>query len=1749
MLSAADYKFLEKLYSGNHIDAYRGERVSDKGKVILKTTKGDYPSDKDIAALHHEFHLLEKLHLPGIIRAESLFEQQHRWILVLEDIAGKPLQEFLNGKPLELKEFFRIALQLVDIIGSLHQHHIIHKDIKPSNIIIEPTTLTIKLADLSISSQLSEESQEYMHPTILEGSLPYLSPEQTGRLNRPIDYRSDFYSLGITFFEVLTGQLPFQAQDPMELVHAHLAKFPPRVSSINSKIPDMISAIIAKLLAKMPEDRYDSAIGLKADLAECARQWDKHRYIEPFELGQQDIHDHLHISQKLYGREEEIETLLAAFDRVSLGTNELFLVSGYAGIGKTSLVREVHKPITSRHGYFIQGKFDQLQRNQPYSAIISVFQTLVKQILVEPEEALSRIRTDLNQALGHVGQVIIDVIPEMELIIGPQSSVPTLNPSETQNRFHMAFQALIRAFARAEHPLVIFLDDLQWIDSPSLTLLEVLLLDTTSRYILIIGSYRDNEATAGHPLLITIQALQKAKVKIEQIKLNPLNENDVKQLVMDTFSCSERQVQSFVNLLLEKTQGNPFFINEFLRTLYQEHLITFSYSDSHWQWDLDKINQQKITNNVVDLLIAKIQKLTPAAQALLPLAACIGHTFNLDTLHTISEQSKSQTAQQLWEAAEANLIRPIGEDYKMVSLSSAENAHIAYQFIHDRVQQAAYQLIPIETRQQIHLKIGRLLLKNEGNTKDFAKNEQALFQILEHLNQSISLITNASEQHHLAQLNFAATLKAKTAIAYQAAISYATAGVALLASSGWETDHDLMYSLTKEKAEIIYLLGRHEEAEKQFDELLQIAHTNIEKAEIYCVKMILYSNKNQYEQCIQTGLAALSLFDIHLPLEPKPHHILKQVAIITARTAFKSIANLDKILPETSDPEQLVISRLIFEMMAATFFSRPPLFVLMLCKGVAQSLQHGYSPYSISIYGGYATLLLQLKRWDTASAFLALANKLAEKENNPLYAGKLRTPIALFFNHWRYPLIECGDFVRKNYQLLLESGDLIFAVYMQCIYLPILHLREIPLNEFQKESDTSLEIFKKNKDEGWYDLFLYHKQNHIFYLQEKGKLNLEQLPELVNKKQASSATKSCFFMFTTEMFFLQRDYGKALEAAETADTYKVMEQGFVLNQDLYFFYALTLLKCIDATTFRSQKQSYWRTFRKIERKLTTWVEICPVNIKHKYLLVKAEKARLLGNFKDAVTLYDDAIAAAQEQNFFRTEALANEFAGEFYLAQQNTKFAKWYFREAQYAYQRWGATAKVKDLMRRYPQWLQQQVSDISVSSLPGDITTTTANTQSLDFFSILKVSQAISSEIHIDKLLQKLLAIIMENGGAQRGIIVVNHGRRWFVEAEMQANNTEVLLPRVSLESYENLPASLLMYVQRTKKSFISSDTEHTIHLMDDPYIARVKPKSMLCVPIIQQGQVKTIVYLENSATSNAFTAQNLEMLQLLSAQIAISLENAYLYAASNRFSPKEFLQQLGRTSLVDVQLGDQIQKKLSVMFCDIRSFTALSEKMTPSQNFEFINTFLGHMEPIIRDHHGFIDKYIGDAIMALYTETTDNAIASAIEMLKILAKFNKVRARAKLSTIKVGIGINTGDLMLGVIGTSHRTESSVIGDTVNIASRIEDLTKRYDVPLLVGGDTVAGLQNPSKFMLRLIDEIILRGKSKPTEIWEIYNIDEEFVRQMKHDTRALFEEARQLYKKRQYKEAHEQFSAILQQNPSDNAAQFYRDFCKQHM
>lgn len=1686
MANLNDYRILGKIYEQVNTLAYRVVRISDQKPFILKTSTSDYPSPQITANLEREFQIIKKLASPGIIKAYDLIKIDNKTALILEDIEGQTLKQFLAHRTLNLTDFFQIALQLIDIIGILHQHRIIHKDINPNNIVIDPQTLRVQIIDFNIAAESVYETQEAVPPSVLEGTLAYISPEQTGRMNRLLDYRTDFYSLGVTFFEMLTGQLPFTTEDPLELIHCHIAKLPADVSIINLQVPKAVAEIITKLMAKEPEDRYLSASGIEYDLHECQRQWQATQVVTTFALGQHDYDNELHISQKLYGREEQINTLLAAFERVSQGNAEIMVISGYSGIGKTSLVNQVNKPITRQQGYFITGKFDQLKRTTPYSAIIKAFQELVKQALLEPDYKLSQIKENLLSVLGESAQVIIEVIPEVELITGKQPPIIALNPVEAQNRFQILFQNFVGVFTQPERPLVIFLDDLQWADIASLKFIQLLLTDPSVRYLLIIGAYRDNEVTPEHPLLMTLRELQKANVNLNKIELRPLQINDINQLLSDTLHQAVERVSPLGTLIQQKTNGNPFFVGEFLKTIYQQKLLWFSYEEKDWQWDLTDIDRENITNNVVDLLISKIQQLSPKLQEILQLAACIGNVFNLETLSIISKREPQEIGSKLWQATQDGLVLPIGYNYKQIAtyigteIPKDLTNKIFYKFLHDRVQQAAYNTISPDYRQEIHLSIGRLLLQG----KPLDAQDDRLFEILNHFNQSLSLVTAPKEKETLAQYNLWAGNKAMTSTAYDAALQYLDAGSLLLSEDLWETNYPLMFPLYKALAECSHLVGQYARAENDFSILLTKAKDKFDKASIYEIKITLYGTMAKYKEGLKLGSVALSLFGVKLPLEVNRWDILKEIIHVKWQIGLKHPSSLQ--LKPMTDPEHIAIEKLLVPILTIAYIHNPDLFILISCKMFSISLAYGYSKYTDTAAMAFALIVVNGLNDYRGFEYATLSANLAKKNHFLPSIIQSISAFSFFLSHWKEPISSTLPQVLKNYHMALEIGEMVFAEYNLGMYANLLFDMGRPLPEVAKASKNLLTFLVRIKTEAFYD-FYSNLETFCLYLENEKDIKIEKLLSFeANIEHSENKTEICYlYLLAARIYYFLDDPEKSLQACIKSDVYNDYTRGMLINAKNKTFYALALAGSYHKANPKQQRQ-FMRRLNSLLRQVKRWAKWCPINFEPDYFLIAAEIANLKQDYTMAANNYDKAIQTAQDSDFTHLIAIANERAARFYLSINKSKIAKTYFLDAHYAYRKWGATTKVKLYEEQYPQWFTQ-VKPAPISTTLSMTPSISATVGSLDLLSIVKATQAISGEINFTSLLQKLMNIMLENAGAQTGTLLVNTGGRWTIDSQIKHNNPAIILPRIPFEDYQQLPHTLINYIQRTQETILLNDASHSSAFSEDPYIVETQPKSILCMPIVFHNQLAAILYLENNATTNAFSQAHIDGLKLLAGQVAISLENAKLYAAGKRFVPYEFLSQLKKRNLAEVALSDHIQKKFSILFCDIIGFTKLSEKLTPAETFKFINKFLGLMEPIITRHSGFIDKYIGDAILALFYQRADNAVEAAIDMHKTLQILNQQRREAGEEPVNVGIGINTGELMLGIIGSEVRLESSVIGDAVNIAAHIERLTRIYHLPLLVSGNTKASLQQPQNFQLQYVDTVHMKGKIETVDIYSI--------------------------------------------------------------
>ncbi|MCV6636101.1 AAA family ATPase [Candidatus Albibeggiatoa sp. nov. NOAA] len=1475
MLQLSNYHNLEKISESNNSVVYRGQNKKNHQAVILKMFKQDYPTATELNRYRQEYDILKQLNLSGVIKAYKVEKYQHSLMLVLEDFGGMSLREWIKSETFNIETTLNIVIQITAALSQIHHANIIHKDICPANIIWNPKTKQAKLIDFGISTILPRENPTLKNPEHLEGTLNYISPEQTGRMNCSIDYRTDLYSLGVTLYELLTQTLPFKSEDSLELIHCHIAKTPAPLHQINSNIPTILSDIVMKLMAKNVEDRYQSAYGLKVDLEQLLQQL-KQNTIQTFPLAQRDFIGKFQIPQKLYGRDSEIVHLLQAFARVTTGTTEMMLVAGYSGVGKSALVHEVHKPMTAKRGYFAAGKFDQYQRNTPYSAFIQAFNDFCRYLLTESEQQLSQWRNTILDAVGANGQVLIDIIPDLELILGEQPPVAVVGAKEAQNRFNLVFQSFMQVICQADHPLILFIDDWQWADAASLNLIRQLLIDSHIQYLLVIGAYRDNEVDASHPFMLTTKELQTHGVMVNTLTLSNLREDDVNQLVADTLHCQSEQVTALTHILYSKTLGNAFFSNAFLKALYDEQLLWFDFAKQKWQWDVDKIQAKNLTDNVVDLLANKIKTFSNEAQSILKLAACMGNQFDLNTLSIIYTKSPEITLSVLWPIVTEGLLLSLSERHILLDTDLQTDA--IFRFQHDRIQQAAYSLIPENNRQIIHLEIGRLLLANSQ------RQEDDIFSIVDHLNLGRGLMSEADEQKQLMALNLQASQKSTQATAYSAAKMYIEAGMQDLLEANWQTDYELTYALHKQRAEIEYLTGNHEAVDYWAYLTIDHAQNAIDKAHLYNLLVIKNMILGEAKQAVNIGCKALSLFGIDLPRENLKQEfdtIFTRVQDMFAQQPISELLHR----PTIEDPALKIMMPLLRYTALAGYLSQKDFWFVASAVFAEMSLKHGNVPETAACYNAYGTIVgLVTQDYKMGYELSLVAQKLSEQFNSnkcQAYA----TPSVLI-TAWVKPLQQAIDVLDYAYQKGLESGDLQYTGYSLSWKAWYLFSQGYPLQTVLVDVEKGISFNQKTHN--WWPLDALLAERYVIKTLLDETMVFDEAEYLAQSQAHKTRNASAYYqVLRGQLAYIMGHVEQAMDYLEQAESGLVFMASMFPNAEHRFYQALAFLA--DGSE-KQDEQIYWDKIKQHRNQLKIWARNTPSNFLHKYELVCAEIERVKGKKWKAIKLYEKAIKSAQKHHFIHETGLACELLAKFYMMQGMEKNAQLYMKDAHYHYQQWGAAAKINLLEKQYSSWF-----DMSPVHLPvGHNTTTTilsssstymAASQSnaasmlLDFDSVMKAAQTLSEEIVLDHLLEKMLRIVIENAGAQRGCLVLKQQDEWKIEAIGEADTTQITTLQ-SLPIQSNLPEMLVYYVVRTRDSVVLSNAAKEGMYTDDTYIQTHQVKSILCTPIIHANQLVGVMYLENNLAEGVFTPNRLKVLTLLSTQMAISLENAQFVA-----------------------------------------------------------------------------------------------------------------------------------------------------------------------------------------------------------------------------------------------------------------------------
>ncbi|WP_224361616.1 trifunctional serine/threonine-protein kinase/ATP-binding protein/sensor histidine kinase [Hyalangium versicolor] len=1458
MLDIPGYRVLGTIRATGSNALFHAMREADGLPVIIKTPMAPSPGAREHERYRREFTILQRLRdVRGVARPYACERIHERPVLLLERVQGEALSEVV-GHPLDVPHFLSVALSLAGTLAEIHNRNVIHRDIKPSNIILEPSG-EARLIDFGVATLQKVEHLSAAPVHLIEGTLAYMSPEQTGRMNRAVDYRTDFYSLGITLYELLTGRRPFQGRDALEWFHAHMAQTPRAPHELNEQVPVALSAIVMKLLAKTAEDRYQSAEGLKADLLRCREELGQSPS-SAFVPGEHDAPHQFQLPQRLYGREVQVSTLLKGFERVvETARPELFVVSGYSGIGKSSVVNELHKPVVQRRSFFLTGKFDQFQRDVPYATLAQAIRGLVQQLLAGSEEDLGQWRSRINQAWEGHGRVLVELVPQLEVLVGPQPPVPEVTVAEAQLRFRQVVRQFLGVFARPEHPLVVFLDDLQWADLASLKLIEQLLSQKETPPVLWIGAYRDNEVSSSHPLVSVLEEVRKAGARITDIRLEPLSLEQVEELVADTLpGAGEQLVMPLSKLVHEKTGGNPFFLLQFMETLNQDGLLVRT-PGGGWRWSPEEVKTRGYSDNVVDFMVGKLRQLPAPTQQLLRLAACVGNSFALPMLGSLSAQGEAVEVEQgLEPALQEGLLMRAGPEQ--------------YCFLHDRIQQAAHALISENERQVLHLRIGRLMLESLS-PEQLREN---LFDVVSQLNAGVDLIEESSERHRLARLNAEAGMKAQAAVVFRPANTYFTQAFALIPGEPWVMDYALAFQVRMGRAQCELVSGNLQGARELAEDLRARSRNHADMTAAYCLLADCFMSAGAIPSSTATMLECLDRLGMPLPARPtweQASEAHEEVRQLLGNRPIPSLADL----PRMTDPDMQERMRALAVLFPKAYVTDNALLTIVLSRMVALTLQHGFVDASVVGFAWFGELSASLfKKYREGQAWVVLARSLVERYELSIYRGRVIMALQ-GISCWTAPISTMHEIALSGFQQALQSGDLYFATYFGIMIISNRLALGHNLEDILADSMGRMDLARKVGVRDSMDLCRV-AQAFIRNLRGEssafGSLNSEGFDEQEYEATLTSArmgtTKGSYWNHKLQTRFMAGAYREALAAALKVDEFVWAMHTSVGLREYHLYRALTLAACFEESS-PEQKEQFLRDIHRHGEQLEEWAEFAPETFRSAERMVGGELARLAGRTDEATRAYEQAIRVARETGSTQYVGLASELAANFWRSRQSPIVAQAFAREARAAYLQWGALAKVHQLDTAWPNLPPAPPPVLETQ-------TSSTDTSRIDALTVVKAQQAISGEIVLERLVTTLVRAAIENAGAQRGALLLPNGDTLFVAATARAVPGGMEVPPGE-STQRDLPWPILSYVRRTRETVLIGDASKPHAFTGDEYLLRSKARSVLCLPLMRQEQFAGALYLENNLATNAFSPARLALLGHIASQAAISIENARLY------------------------------------------------------------------------------------------------------------------------------------------------------------------------------------------------------------------------------------------------------------------------------
>jgi len=1461
----------------------------DDTLVVIKILRNEFPEPAEVDKLTNDFEVTRHLEIMGIRKAYKLTRINNRYALFLKYFAGQTLKKrFEKPNSTMLLDFLSLAVEITQVVTDIHQENLIHANLSPVNILVGKKEDTIQIIDFGYASKV-EKTGAINHSGRVHTNLGYIAPEQTGRTDQKISFGADLYALGATFYEILTRQPPFLDTDRMGLIHAHIARTPIAPNLLNAQIPEILSQIITKLLEKNAENRYRTAFGLRADLQKCLTALEQKGRIEPFKLGEEDISDEFHIPNKLYGRDKEVRVLTKTFESVRRGNKELVILAGEPGVGKSRLMHRVRQAVVTQKGYYSAGKFDKLHRDVPYSAWIQIFRSLTDEILRESTQSVTVWKKKLKEELGADLAIITEVVPNLRFLLDTPESLPKsrLLVESTKNRVKVAFQKFIETVARKEHPFVAFIDEFQWADSASLELFRTL-LEGEGKYFLIIGAYRHKAVNTEHPFQQVLHDLRDIGLRSKILALGNLDKKAVGSIITDTLHCSEKYALSLIELVYSKTQGNAFFVHQFLTSLYEDNLLIFvrqvetQNGEKHagrgtWKWDIARIQDLNITDNVVELLAKKIDRLEPDVQELLELGSCIGNHFNLRVLAKVYQRDEIETALKLLKALAIGLI--------------FENKG-RYKFAHVRIHQAVYMRMEEQKRKRLHLFIGHLFLKLYADQLE-DKNSKRIFDVVNQLNQGRYFIDNQKERLVLAELNLQAGEVAKTTQAYRMAQTYLKTGLLLLPKEAWETHHELTFNLHKTHATTTYLIGNYQDFEVEIAEIIKRVDTPAEKAETYYILLLQYVRRGKYSKAIEVGKEALLEIGDEIPQENFAQLFEEKKQKLDTLFESHTIESLANLAPLTNTIQKIRLKILINSLHVSYLLGYNDLHVYWTLEAVQTTLEYGNSSLASGAYGNYGMILCSyFKEMKQGYQFAKLSCKLSDHYENQFMICSNYHLMANFVSPWNEHL-KLSKFINdKAQEAAIVANTMPYVAYIRLFKLIRQFFQGTNLNKILVSIPKILELSTQH-NHNWiadgvrtFDLIVQNltgktKQRFTFATPE-----IDEAQFLEKAQNSYSLSSVGYYQLLRAMvLYLYGDYGTAFRYICQAEKLIGMMNGMFLTVELYFYKSL-ILTALYYEIAASQQEEFLDELARNLEKLKFWSYHAPENFAARFYLVKAEQARILDKTEEAMNFYDKAITSAEENEYAQINALANELTSKFWMSKNKTKFASIYLKNAHFEYQMWGAVHKVNNLEENYSQYLQKATSRSREDFEENAYESSSLGAGSLDLFSIIKASQALAGEIVLSKALEKVIRIIIENAGAQRGLLVLPRNKRWMIEAEASTDDTQTnvlqSIPVDDVDGYTSTPllsSEIVNYVIRTKKRLLLNDISNRGAFTGLQYVRKMKPKSVLCMPLFNQGKIGGILYLENRLITGAFTSDRLQVLKILSSQILISIQNATLY------------------------------------------------------------------------------------------------------------------------------------------------------------------------------------------------------------------------------------------------------------------------------